>query len=193
MDSVTIPSGIKTSHTWHEIGIIFRIIEDYGIECFVELGTYQGGLLTLLNFRAEYIDNFRCVSVEKDKGMIHPKVLSRLSNMIILKDCLSLTTVCPLEQDYIRRYKSIVYCDNGNKIKEAKLYATSLQSGDILLIHDYWNGGAVRDIPNYGTTLAFPEPEVYYSDIEFLDQDKTFEMLPVKLFIGTRIIGFQKI
>jgi len=36
--------------------------------------------------------------------------------------------------------KSLILCDNGDKIKELELYGSALKSGDYILIHDYASG-----------------------------------------------------
>jgi len=192
IDSVTIPFGIKTSHTWHEVGAIFRVINNYKIEFFVELGTYQGGLLSLLNARSRYDNKFKCISFENNVGMIHPKSYSELANIIIIGDCQSAEHVQMVRDKISSHHKSIIYCDNGNKVKEAGLYAPVLKSGDILLIHDYLHDWAVRDIPNYGE-IDFPTPEVFAKDLDFLFDDLSFEILPEEYLRGTRIMGFEKI
>lgn len=192
IDSVTIPAGIKTSHTWHEIGAIFRIIEKYNIDLFVELGTYQGGLTSLLDFRSEYVKDFNYISIEIDSGMVDLRVLMNLD--IFIMDCFSPDTIQMIKNMIDESERALVYCDNENKIEEARVYSPLLRSGDLLLIHDYYNGREVIGIPDYGK-IDFPKPEVSLHDVHsFLWRDFYYiEDLEDELLDGTRILGAKRV
>lgn len=190
IDGVYIPFGIKIAHTWHEIGAIFQIIEDYGIEFVVELGTFQGGLTLLLEAKRRFNKKFDYISVEVDRNLIHP-LTQKFCPSIYLGDCFHEGVVDHIKEQFEGK-RTLIYCDNGNKVKEMKLYSQVLNFGDIIMCHDYYDGQRVYEISGYGEDLEFPVPEVSYEDLDFLDRSE-FRLLPLEYLEGTRIVGFIKI
>ena len=179
--SISLPFGIKTSHTWHEIGALLRIINDYDIESFAELGCHVGGLGTMLSGRSEW-RNFKYTGFDINGTSVDTQVMDKLSICVtdifqnadkIYKDCKSGNT--------------FIYCDNGDKVKEMRVYSKLLQLGDIIACHDYGNG---QDVYELGFCAC--APEVSRNDLDYLFGNDTFLQLPHYLLRGTRIMGFVK-
>lgn len=185
--SISLPYGIKTSHTWHEIGKILRITNDYQIGAFVELGSHVGGLASTLLPIGLY-RSFQYMGVEHDPSIVHPTVY----NKIYFGDILDPVTIASIN-NFRRGLKTFIYCDGGNKIKEMFTYYHQLQAGDIIACHDYFDYQTVVDLKNFGVDdTCGCVPEVKHKDLDFLFDDATFEILPDHLLEGTRIMGFIK-
>lgn len=185
--SISLPYGIKTSHTWHEIGKILRIINDLDVEMFIELGCHVGGLASIL-LPLQNIRKFSYWGVEKDASIIHDHVLS--SGKIIIGDILHPDTIASITRTYS---KTLIYCDGGNKIEEMKFYHEFLKSGDIIMCHDFWHGWDVTDIPGFENNTGDCKPEVWIDDLNFFYGNRDFKTLSNYFIEGTRIIGFEKI
>lgn len=184
--SISLPYGIKTSHTWHEIGQVLRIINDYDIDMFVELGTHVGGLATVLLPISQYRD-FTYFGVERDATIIHPGIRDRVFIANILE------YMEPIRQLKLN-HKSFIYCDGGNKIQEMWSYFQILSSGDIIACHDYFDYQNVIGLSGFGTDdgKCGCKPEVKHKDLDFLFDNAEFDILPDYLLDGTRIMGFIK-
>lgn len=58
--------------------------------------------------------------------------------------------------NFIKDYRSLVFCDDGDKKREIPLYAEILKKGDLLLGHDYNCEFSLKDLTE--RTLAILEP-----------------------------------
>lgn len=183
--SISLPYGIKTSHTWHEVGQILRIINDLEINAFVELGAHVGGLASAILPIRNYRD-FVYVGLEIDPSIVHPSVQSQ----IITADVM---TSMHMVRSMTSGRKTFFYCDGGNKIKEMWAYYQFLAPGDIIACHDYFDYQSVFGMTGFGTDEMFEcKPEVWHKDLDFLFDDARFEPLPDYLLEGTRIMGFTR-
>lgn len=65
-NSMFIPLGIPTAHSWIELGCILSIIEQYRVGLFVELGVHRGGLAAILNAKVRYsVPSLKYLGIEK--------------------------------------------------------------------------------------------------------------------------------
>lgn len=185
--SISLPYGVKTSHTWHEIGQILRIINDLDIQTFFELGSHVGGLASILLPLNQYRD-FVYFGIEIDGSIIYPTIKPR----IFVADILSDVAVDVVRRTKLNR-KSFIYCDGGDKIKEMGKYFSLLNSGDVIACHDYFDFQLVKDLPEFGIEKDCRcKPEVRRNDLTFLFDNSEFVQLPDYLLYGTRIMGFMK-
>ena len=186
--SISLPYGVKTSHTWHEIGAILRIINDYEVNTFIELGCHVGGLGTIVAGRSHWHRNFRYIGVDKDLSVVDSDVLRKLS--IWKMDIFD-----RVEEIYLNGTgRILIYCDNGDKIREMEEFSEFLKSGDIIMCHDYYGGQKVEGLKGFGKNLKCGcKPEVLKREIQFLFDDPTFEEISPYLLDGTRIMGFVKL
>lgn len=183
--SISLPYGVKTSHTWHEVGQILRIINDYNIETFVELGTHVGGLASILLPISQY-RSFVYFGIERDASIVYPAIKDR----VFIADILG--AVDTVRNVKLNR-KTFIYCDGGDKIREMWTYHPILNRGDILACHDYFDYQSVVGLTNFGADDSCGcKPEVWHKDLDFLFDSSEFEILPDYLLDGTRIMGFIK-
>ena len=186
--SISLPYGIKTSHTWHEIGKILRIVNDLSIETFIELGCHVGGLASML-LPISQMRSFSYWGIERDNSIIHDHVLA--SRRIITGDILSDQT----KEIVVSKMtgKTLIYCDGGCKIAELRFYCDSLRSGDIIMSHDFFHGWEVAELPRFEKNESNCKPEVWVESIQFLISNPKFQQLDNYLLEGTRIIGFKRV
>ncbi|MHA2246898.1 MAG: hypothetical protein ACXADY_18280 [Candidatus Hodarchaeales archaeon] len=186
--SISLPFGIKTSHTWHEIGQLLRIINDLDIYSFAELGCHVGGLASILNVRSRY-HPFRYVGFD-DKGE-HIDDTVREHVLIHIGDIFENV---PETWRLAKSGKTFLYCDNGDKIREMREFAPLLYPGDVIACHDYFDAQKVYGLEGFGFfDTCGCVPEVWYDSIRFMFDDEHFEQLPDYLLEGTRIMGFMKV
>lgn len=184
--SISLPYGIKTSHTWHEIGQILRILNDLDVEVFIELGTHVGGLASILLPLRTYKD-FQYFGVEHKPEIVHPAV----KDAIYFVDVFSSSMVLTIKTLGFEKRK-FVYCDNGDKIREMDVYRDTLKSGDIIACHDYYDGQWVDGLVNFGVDNSCGcVPEVWRKDLAQFESPE-FRQLDDYFLNGTRIMGFIK-
>lgn|SRR5574341_152481 len=186
LGSISLPYGVKTSHTWHEVGQLLRIINDLDIETFVELGTHVGGLASILLPINKY-RSFVYFGIEHQAEIIH----SVIREFIYIADVFNPETVETVRRVKLNR-KTFIYCDNGDKVREMNLYKSILKRGDVIACHDYFNGQEVYGLKNFGFDDSCGcKPEVWDKDLsEFYTSE--FVRLDNHFLDNTRIIGFIK-
>lgn len=189
--SISIPFGIKTSHTWHEVGQILRIINDLDVKTFIELGSHVGGLASIISSRIFVDDNFEFMGYEINESIIDDFVREDIKIGDILTS--------EIKNDVVQRIldnekKALIYCDGGNKVEEMKFYASILRSGDIIMCHDFYDGQRVEGLEGFGMDdgACGCKPEVDRYDLSELFRTGNFEVIPAYLLAGTRIMGFIK-
>jgi cephalosporin hydroxylase len=120
-------------HEAKAIPHIHRIVKGFNPELIIELGTSWGGVTLILhecNIEAElHSYDIECPR-KPNRNLFNNNVNFHL------KDILSspLKEIIDLCSDKRRK---ILYCDNGNKIKEVQMYGSKLNIGDIMGIHDW--------------------------------------------------------
>jgi len=186
--SISLPYGIKTSHTWHEIGQILRIINDLDVYTFIELGAHVGGLASILHWRSRFAP-FRYIGYELLDNIIDDDV--RINCAVYSKDIFKhKQEIVPRDNDG----RIFIYCDNGDKIREMRVFSQYLRSGDLIACHDYYDGQWVDGLEDFGVDNSCGcVPEVWKESLPFLFDDETFVELPAYLLYGTRIMGFMKL
>lgn len=155
------PHGIFCAHWWNEIGHLLNIIQDFDVKMFVEIGTLDGGLSSLLIDRISYFPDFQYIGINLGLQYTDPRVMEKIANTrgAVLQDAdaWNLATVewviGFIADQKMARKRAMIYCDGGNKPREAHLYWPILRPGDLLGVHDY------SDDPNS------KGPEVYPADV----------------------------
>jgi len=185
----SLPYGIIMGHTWHEAGQILRVINDYDIDAFIEIGTNVGGLTSLLFGRTAVNHEFKYLGLELDFTIVNPHVLALRSLSphfrILNLDCFSEEAFNEVGTHLRNSGRCLLYCDGGNKVKELYHFAPLLRGNDILMAHDYYDG--TRDVRDVETPRAEVKPE----DVEALVP--LHHLTPIaSYFERTRLIGWVK-
>lgn len=184
--SISLPFGIKTSHTWHEIGQLLRIINDLEIQTFIEIGSHVGGLGSIVSCIERYRP-FKYIGVEINYDIVDESMKTHIYNM----DALSHENAYALRKRTEGR--TMFYCDGGNKVDEMQLYKNHLNTGDVIACHDYFDSQLVVGLDGFGLDngACGCKPEVWRSQLLFFE-DSEYMLLPEYLRSGTRIMGFIK-
>lgn len=160
------PHGIFMAHWWNEVGHLLNIIHDFGLGVFVEIGLLDGGLASMILSEVEYSGHLKYWGIDLHAKTYVARAVqwkaefltkSGHSAFIWESNAWSQQTVEDLSRA-IHRYndRKMIYCDGGDKAKEAHLYWPILRPGDLLGLHDY------SDDPNA------KGPEVFPKDVEDL-------------------------
>lgn len=162
----SLPYGIIMGHTWHEAGQILRVLNDFDVDSFIEIGTNVGGLTSLMFGRAAVCHLFKYLGLELDFSIVNQHVLALRSFSprfrILNLDCFSQEAFDEVGKHLRNSGRCLLYCDGGNKVKELYHFAPLLRTKDILMCHDYWDGKIdVRDVES-------PKAEVSPEDVERL-------------------------
>lgn len=185
----SLPYGTIMGHTWHEAGQILRVINDYDITAFVEVGTNVGGLTSLLFGRTAVVTDFKYLGLEMDFSIVNQHVLALRSFSprfrVLNLDCFSEEAFNEVGTHLRNSGRCLIYCDGGNKVKELYHFAPLLRPQDIIMAHDYYDG--VREVRDVET----PRAEVSPADVEALIP--LHNLTPINnYFDQTRLIGWVK-
>jgi hypothetical protein len=176
-------------HTWHEAGQILRLLNDFDVDAFVEIGTNVGGLSSLLYGRVAVCHAFKYLGLELDFSIVNPHVLMLRATTPRFQ-LLNMNCFSEMTRDTVTRFiensgRCVLYCDGGNKVKELYHFAPLLRPNDIILCHDYWDGKReVRDVDA-------PRAEVSPEDVERLFVENGLRPV-TNYFDQTRIMGWFK-
>lgn len=181
---------IRLGHTFYEYSVLKEFVFGCRPRTFVEIGVHEGGLSYLL---LPKLIGLGCsyMGVELDCSLVRPKVkelYAKFSNQSVLHciDCFDLALLQVLMFD---KPNKIIYCDGGHKAIELLHFKSACNSGDIIMTHDFYDEKRkVRGVPD-----ANISKEVLVSDIQHMENDKTFERLDEDIFKETRIIGWRRL
>lgn len=121
----------------HEDGcyrFIGKLVQDFDPELVLELGYSWGGMTKVFEDYTKkgtkiYAYNWKC-GREANKSNFSKRV-EFIHADLLKKPLKGLVNFC---QD---KRKKLLYCDNGNKIKEVYMYGQHLNVGDMIGAHDY--------------------------------------------------------
>jgi len=185
----SLPYGIIMGHTWHEAGQVLRVLNDFDVDAFIEIGTNVGGLSSLMFGRTAVCPAFKYLGLELDFTIVNQHVLMLRSFtprfQVMNLDCFSSAARHIVKDHVTNSGRCVIYCDGGNKVKELYHFAYLLRPNDIIMCHDYWDGKReVRDVDA-------PKAEVNPEDVERLVV--THNLRPVtNYFDQTRNMGWFK-
>lgn len=129
-------AGEEIAQRWSDLFIFERTFQEFKPDLIIELGTYLGALTHFfsLHSRVWTIDNL-------DRG------LKKYDNVYYNIGDVFSSDIRSHIKVLIQTHKQVVlFCDNGNKINEFKLYSRFLKQGDIIFVHDWENEIKIRDI-----------------------------------------------
>ena len=125
-------SGIDCHHEKEAIMPITKLIRKYNPELIIELGTKCGGFTEVLQDSTGVETDIYTYDVKECqiRGIFRDNVYFKTVD--IFGDAINeIISLCSDKR------KKILYCDNGNKIKEVRYYAKHINGGDILGVHDW--------------------------------------------------------
>lgn len=125
-------------HECETFPIISELLDEYNIDLFIELGTARGG--TTLRFhdmkQTMQVHTFDISNCGECQQLI--EYLSNYDHRITFHKEDILTSESETLLNLLSSpVKKMLYCDNGNKPKEIRMYSKYLSSGDLLGVHDW--------------------------------------------------------
>lgn len=173
---------IRLGHTWHEVDVLKEIIRKRDPEWFIEIGVHEGGLSKLL---IPAYPDMHYLGIELHTNLTRETVkrtYSEFGHELLEMDCFDINLLSKVK----KLQNKIIYCDGGNKVQELVAYKHTLQSGDLIFTHDFWDG--VRTVHS----VSEVHPEVYPMDILHMDANG-FERYSERELAATRIVGWKKL
>lgn len=135
MSIKTTYKNIPIAHEKKSIPLIQSFLSNFSPELIIEFGSSYGGFTLVLHDAVPEIqiysyDNRR--RPEKWGEPTYSKPNITFYKLDIFIQPVSLVELCKDPR------KKLLYCDNGNKIKEFTIFGKYLNSGDMIGVHD-WN------------------------------------------------------
>lgn len=130
--------GLPTLQSFAVFFIFEKILLDYPFKRIVELGTGQGGLALYLSL---YCINKNAEFHTYDIEEINITTKDILLSKIELKKYCKTKDIFENKEEIIailkKEGRTILFCDNGDKILEFNTFAPHLKKGDIIGVHDW--------------------------------------------------------
>lgn len=131
-------AGVEMQQTWHALYALNRFLsEESKIKQIIELGTAKGGLTVFFGMEMRSCDGeVHSFDIEPPTGDFE-RFRGILPIVFYKKSVFDEFTVKLVQKLLKPPNKTLIFCDNGNKIKELDLYAPLLKRGDYIMAHDY--------------------------------------------------------
>lgn len=182
IDDITLkvrPAGLTISLSWMQVISLLDIVDKHGVKLFIELGIHEGGIGSLLYMRAMIEDRFHYIGIDNTPAYVDKRFAQHIPYVDkfvhIYRDCFTQDTKNLVVTTVALHGKSLIFCDNGNKPKEVKLYTPALKVGDILVTHDY------------GTEIFDEDLQFLYDDPNMIELGDGYYRKEIKLPAFQRI------
>ena len=126
---------IKVVHEKQAIPIIQDIVRYYRPPLMLELGTSWGGVTMILNDANPNAELYTFDLPAQNR--VESYICNTIRNIHVCKCDILTNPHKPLIDLCADKRQKLLYCDNGNKLKEVLMYAPYLRTGDILGVHDW--------------------------------------------------------
>jgi hypothetical protein len=125
---------LSISHEKQGLPIITEMLKVFKPELIIELGTGNGGFTYVLHKAVECAELH---TFDKKEGKSIKRNLYN-KNVYFHGKC-DILSVCNVELVELCKSpkKKLLYCDNGRKVQEVKMYSKYLNVGDLLGMHDW--------------------------------------------------------
>ena len=138
-----------------------KVIQDFEVKGFVELGFHRGGLASCLIARS-FMTDFWYLGTEIDRKIMEPAVidLSKLSerSQIMITDNAQVNTIVAVNGWMAQREgQTLIYCDGGDKPREFRIYSRLLDVGDLIGVHDLGKEITEESFERYGDLRRIKE------------------------------------
>lgn len=116
--------------------IINRFLQESNPKIIIEIGTASGGLSVLLQIYA-ILNNIKFVTYDICNNSASNPLFNILKIDYRIKDALQEDSANEIGSLMQSASPSVLFCDNGNKIKEFNTFIPFMKPGDFILAHDY--------------------------------------------------------
>ena len=129
--------GFLAIHRYEDLWLILDVIEGFRPARVVELGTHQGGLAAFFATAvARWGGQVLSVDRVQDPG-IAAGLLARYRNLTLHTADLLAAAPDPTVLRWVAEPQTLLYCDNGDKMRELTSYGAALARPGLLGTHDY--------------------------------------------------------
>ena len=128
--------GVTVYKSWGEMFQLEGLLNVYPCDTIVELGTGYGSTAILLGVHSHMTGTK--VFTFDDKPTVTDKVQKLFDSIGVIFEVMDIFQNEEKIAKLIARLgRTLLYCDNGNKAEELKIWGAYLKKGDIALVHDY--------------------------------------------------------
>lgn len=131
-------SGFKMAQTWSAIYALEQLLTaNKDITRILDLGTGEGGLTIFWGLQMA-ARNGSVLSFDIKKWM-HPswfELAKKLPIKFMQRDVFDQSTI-QLAADFIKKGRTLVFCDASNKPKSLNIYSRLLKKNDLIMAHDW--------------------------------------------------------
>jgi len=129
-------AGFEAIHRYEDLAVIASVLREQRPEVAIELGTAKGGFAAFLaHHLLEWGGQVLTLDVAPDVGEAQRLVQTYPNIKVLTGDVLAVPHPAVLEALLWQR--PLLYCDNGKKERELRLYAPYLPVGGMIGTHDY--------------------------------------------------------
>ena len=138
--------GIPMSQSPQAIRMWEDFLSELSFHRIIELGTYKWGMSTFFQL---YCIQKKADFYTYDTTPFH---ISRLGRFLKTSKHFKKVDIFSIEKEIGKLVsaegRTILYCDNGDKPKEIKVFSKYLKKGDYLVVHDWGTEVVPDDIPS---------------------------------------------
>lgn len=149
------PFGIKSDHSWAEIGALFRIIGENKVQTFIETGVGRGDLAAWMISKTYFDPGFQYLGITNDPVAVDPIIQVKMN----LQAFVSVGAAC--SDMTIKRVKALVrnsscvmvLCNGLDIEREVERYVPLLRPGDVIAAHRFltdYKGRKLMDMSRNG-------------------------------------------
>lgn len=137
-------AGTAVERRWSDIFTVDVFLTETRPARVIELGTGTGGFSSYLanyaylsDIEFHTFDSHLKASVTKRPNYRALRLISALGGLVYHRDIFSPATIALIRRLGQRPGPTFLYCDNGDKVREAHLFAPALKTGDYVAVHDF--------------------------------------------------------
>jgi len=164
MNRCTSPLGIPIAQGWETMGLILEAINLFHIKTIIELGIWSGGFGEFLIVRNNYVTPVYYHGYDITTKYMHPRARLYIDNFTIA-DIFSPESMKDIQTKINQSVGNVLlFCDDGNKPKEMRVFTPLLRVGDFLVAHDYPVEVSPESLTNFQQTFPYMlevESELY--------------------------------
>lgn len=164
--------GIPISQTWNDLALWELFFNHHPCGSIIELGTWQGGMALYLALKARSRE-MQFVSIDHHDQVGNGRhAIVDLGAKLLTLDLLASEAVEEMRKLIGSLPKPLaLFCDNGNKPQEFRLFVPLLSSGDRVIVHDWGTEFTQADVDP-------PIPMILQAECESIDSMTRFFLVP---------------
>lgn len=135
------PFGVKSDHTWSEIGAIMRIIDECHVQTFIETGAGRGDLSAWMIAKCRFVPGFQYLGITNDPSGVDMSIQSQIGT----QERAFIAIGAPCSDGMMRKVGSLirnsscamVLCNGLDIEREVDRYLQILRPGDVIAAHQF--------------------------------------------------------